>query len=257
MKRLNLMGIVRAASAAAKRHTPEILMGLGIAGMISTVVMAVRATPAAMEKCEELRLEKEDNRDEAPTTLEYAKAAWLCYMPTAITGALSIFCLVGSNSANLRRNAALATAYSLSETALKEYREKTAEVVGDKKEKAIRDAVAKEQIEQNPIGSREVVLTGKGETLCYDSISGRYFKSDIDKLKKAANEVNRRMLLEMYVSLNEFYYEIGLKEITVGDELGWNVEKGLMELSFSTQLADEGIPCLVLEYRVAPRYDYR
>lgn len=60
----------------------------------------------------------------------------------------------------------------------------------------------------------------------------------------------------MYVSLNDFYYKIGLDNTKIGDDLGWNIENGLIELHFSSQLAADGTPCLVMDYQVAPKYDY-
>ena len=87
-------------------------------------------------------------------------------------------------------------------------------------------------------------------------ISGRYFKSDIETIKKAVNELNRRMLLDMYISLSEFYDEIGLEHIALSDELGWNIDDGLMEIDFSSQLADDGTPCVVIDYHLAPKYDF-
>lgn len=61
---------------------------------------------------------------------------------------------------------------------------------------------------------------------------------------------------EMYVSLNEFYYEIGAKSIPIGDDIGWNVNDGLIEVNFSSTLSDDNRPCIVLEYRVGPKYDF-
>jgi len=250
MSKLNLATITKGVRTIVNKRSPEILTGIGIAGMITTTVMAVRATPKALALIED---KKTENNTEKLTPIETIKATWTCYIPAAITGCLSILCLVGASSVNARRNAALATAYTLSESALKEYQEKVIETIGKKKERAIRDAIAKDRIEQDPVTSKEVIITEKGNTLCYDSISGRYFKSDIDKLKKAENELNRRMRDEMYISLNEFYYEIGLNPTSIGDDLGWHIDHGYIELSFSSQLADEGTPCLVIDYRVAPR----
>ena len=105
--------------------------------------------------------------------------------------------------------------------------------------------------------SQRIESTKIGNTLCYDSASGRYFKSDMDKLKKAENTLNRQMRDEMYVSLNEFYYEIGLEGIGVGDNMGWNIDSGYIDLEFSSQLASDGTPCLVISYRVEPRYEYK
>lgn len=270
MGKLNLSNIAKGVRTAMKKHSPEILTGIGIAGMITTTVMAVRATPKAIELIEEekdrqnreLLKEAEENgydtcdHIEKLKPLDIIKTTWKCYIPAAITGGLSIICLIGASSVNVRRNAALATAYTLSESALKEYQEKVIETIGEKKEQSVRDSIAKDRIERDPVTSKEVIITEKGNTLCYDSISGRYFKSDIDQLKKIENELNRRMRDEMYISLNEFYYEIGLNPTSIGDDLGWGIDHGYIELSFSSHLADEGTPCLVIDYQVAPRYEY-
>lgn len=239
---------------AIKKHSPEILTGIGIAGMITTTVMAVRATPKALILIEE---RKEEIGAEKLEAMDMVKTTWACYIPAAITGTLSVACLIGASSVNARRNAALATAYTLSESALKDYQGKVIEMFGEKKNEAVKDAVAKDKVEKNPVVTREVIITEKGNTLCYDAISGRYFKSDIEKIKKAECELNRQMLDDMYVSLNDFYYEIGLDSVKLGDELGWNVNSGYIDLSFSSQLASDGTPCLVIDYSVAPRYDYR
>lgn len=253
MGKLNLSNIVKSVRTVISKRSPEILTGIGIAGMITTTVMAVRATPKALVLIEDKKIENDTDK---LTLVETIKATWTCYIPAAVTGTLSVACLIGANSVNARRNAALATAYTLSESALKEYQEKVIETIGEKKEQTVRDAIAKDKIDRDPVSSKEVIITEKGNTLCYDSISGRYFKSDIDKLKKVENELNRRMRDEMYISLNEFYYEIGLNPISIGDDLGWNIDHGYIELNFSSQLADEGTPCLVIDYRVAPRYEY-
>ena len=78
----------------------------------------------------------------------------------------------------------------------------------------------------------------------------------IDQIKKAINELNRKMLNEMYVSLNDFYSELDLKLSNNGYELGWKLDDGLIDVDFSSQISDDGRPCLVIDYLVAPRYDY-
>lgn len=256
--------MIKNVRLAAKKNSPQILTGIGIAGMITTAVMAVRATPKAMALIEERENEwLRENLDDVEASykalpkIEAVKACWKCYIPSMIVGGVSVACLVGASSVNLRRNAALATAYSLSESALKEYQEKVIEEIGEKKEEAVRDRIAKDRIEKNPVSKNEVILTEKGTTLCYDMISGRYFKTDIDKLRKAENDLNRQMRYDIYVSLNEFYDAIGLDPIKIGDNIGWNIDKGYIDLSFSSQLTEDGTPCLVLDYHVGPNYDYR
>ncbi len=254
MRKKWFTNVVKNVRMSMRKHSPEILMGTGITGMIVTTVMAVKATPKALTLLEE---KKDEYETDTLTLTEMVKAAWACYIPSAIIGGVSIFCLIGASSVNLRRNAALATAYSLSETALKEYQEKVVETFGEKKEQNVRDSIAQDRINNNPVNQHEVIITNNGETLCCDSLSKRYFKSDIDKIKKAVNELNRQMLTDMYVSLNDFYYELGLDSTKLGDDLGWHVDDGLIEINFSSQLANGETPCLVLDYRVAPQYDYR
>lgn len=253
MSKSNVLKLVNSTKNAMIKHSPEILTGLGITGMITTTVMAVRATPKALILLEE---KKKETETEKLTPVETVKAAWKPYIPATVTGTVSIACLIGASSVNARRNAVLATAYTLSETAFAEYKEKVIETVGEKKEQSIRDKVAKERIEKNPVKNHEVIVTQKGNTLCYDAISGRYFKSDIEKIRKVINELNYRMMDEMYVSLNDLYYDLGLRATSLGNDLGWNLNNGLIEVSFSSQLTEDEEPCLVIEYSVAPRYDY-
>lgn len=255
MSKPNISTVMKSAQLWMSKHSPEILTGLGIAGMITTTVLAVKATPKAMKLIEKKQEELYPESTEKLTVVETVKAAWKPYIPAAITGTVSITCLVGASSVNLRRNAALAAAYHLSETALSEYKEKVVETIGKNKEKSIRDKIDKDRIEKNPPKDKEVILTGDGDTLCFDYHSGRYFKTSIDKLKKIENELNARLLREDYISLNDLYDELGLSFTQIGDDLGWHVSKGLIEFGFSSQLVND-TPCLVLNYNVAPQHDY-
>lgn len=253
MAKQSLSSIAKSAWAAMKKRSPEILTGIGIAGMITTTIMAVKATPKALILLEE---KKDKLNTDRLNGKEIVKTTWPCYIPAAAIGSISIFCLIGASSTNLRRNAALATAYTLSESTLKEYHEKMVESIGQKKEQAIRDSVSKDKMDKNPV--RDVILTEKGgNTICYDAISGRYFKSDRDKITRVMNELNRRMRDEMYITLNDFYYELGLDGTKVGDMLGWNIDKGYIDLAFSSHLDATGTPCLVIDYQIAPVYDYQ
>lgn len=242
--------------ATLAKRSPEILTGIGIAGMVSTTILAVRATPKAM------RLIEEKKAEESTATLtkkEVVKTCWKCYIPAAVTGVTSVTCLVGASSVHLKRNTALATAYKLSETALTEYRDKVVETIGEKKEQTVRDKIAKDHIDRDPVGkNNEVIVTERGKTLCYDYLSGRYFTSDIDLIKKAENKLNKQMIHDIggYVSLNDFYDEINLDHIELGYDLGWNVEKGLININFSSQLAKDGTPCLVLDHVTRPQYGF-
>lgn len=261
MKKPNISKALTSLRLSAQKYSPEILTGIGIAGMIVTTVMAVRATPKALILIEDKKEELKENR---LTPIETVKTVGVCYIPTAVIGTVSIACLIGASSVNLRRRAALVTAYTLSESALKEYQEKVVETIGEKKEQAIRDEIAKDKVTKNPPVATEVLVTNAGKTLFYDPMNDRYFQCNIEKLRRVENTLNYRMRQEMFISLNEFYYEIGLKGVRNGDEMGWNIDRGEIRFNFSAQLiTDEesvyyGQPCIVIDYDYCmPRYDYR
>lgn len=249
----NISKIINEIQKAVIKHSPEILTGLGIAGMITTTVLAVKATPKALDL---INYRKDELETEKLPPTEVVKTAWKCYIPAAVTCATSTACLIGASSVHLKRNAALATAYKLSESAINEYKDAVIDKIGEKKEQAIRDKVAEEKMKKNPVSSSEVFITEKGNTLCYDTISGRYFKSDIDRIKRAENAINKQLLDEMYVSLNDLYDELDLDHTKLGDELGWKIDDGLVELYFSSQLADDGTPCVVMDFTRAPKYNF-
>ena len=253
MNKTNFKGLAKSVKHNVGKYTPQILMGVGIAGMVTTTVLAVKATPKAMLLMNEAQREKGSDL----TVKEKIQVAWKPYIPAVATGVISVGCLIGSSNVSTRRTAAIATAYKLSETALSEYKDAVIETIGEKKEKQIKEKVASEKIKNNPVDSSQVVITGGGDTLCYDTISGRYFKSDIEKIKKVENEINYTLRNDDYISLNYLYDRLGLANTSIGEDLGWNIDRdGYLEFNFGSHIADNGQPCIVLDYNVAPKYDY-
>lgn len=253
MGKLSLKNMASDIKSTMVKNAPGILVGVGIVGMAGTTILAVRATPKAITLIE---AKKQELEVDALTPVETVKTTWKCYLPAAVTGVMSTACLIGASSVSARRNAALATAYNLTRAALSDYKDAVVETIGEKKEQVVRDTVAKNRIERDPVQNTEVIVTERGTTLCYDAVFGRYFRSDIDTIKRAINELNRNIVSSMYASLNEFYDEIGLPPIEIGDKLGWNIDDGQIEVDFSSQLAADGTPCLVISFNVAPDYGY-
>ena len=254
MSKFNLTAAAKSIKGVLERHAPEILTGIGVAGMVTTTILAVKATPKA---CLLIDGRKDELKVEKLRATELIKTTWKCYIPAIMTCGVSIACLVGASSVNFKRNAALATAYKLSEAALSEYKDAVIETIGEKKEQSVRDKVAEERLKKNPVSKSEVIVTGNGTTLCYDPVGNSYFKSSIQQIESAKNKLNARMLSENYVSLNDFYDELGIGPTKLGDDLGWDIYKdGLIDIAFSSRLAEDGTPCLVMDYSVAPRYEY-
>lgn len=260
MNKTKFVGLIKSVEKTLIKHSPEILTGIGIAGAISSTVLAVKATPKAIRLIEE---KKKETKTEKLPGVEILKTTWKCYAPSAVTGILSYTCLIGACSVNTRRNAAIAAAYKLSETALSEYKESVIETVGEETEKEIRDKVAKKKVSKDVPNKSDIIITEKGNTLCFDPLSGRYFKSDAMKIKKAENSINESILVDAFnagVSLNDFYNEIGLPPTNLGNTLGWNLDN-LLNIDFSSQIAGEdsvyeGMPCLVIDYINPPKYNY-
>lgn len=252
MGKFNLKNAINTSKIFVDKHSPEILTSIGITGMIGTTVMAVAATPKALRLIED---KKEELDTDELTKREVIQSCWKCYVPSMITGAASIACLIGATSINNRRNVVLATAYKISESTLKEYRDKVVDVLGEEKEQEIRDEIAKDRVQQRPI-SENIIIPSKGDTLCYDSISGRYFNSDVDKIRKAENKLNKGLLNEPYMSLNDFYDFIGLPATKIGEELGWKYNGDMVEIEFSTTMSEDDRPCIVISYSIEPIRNY-
>jgi hypothetical protein len=187
------------------------------------------------------------------TPLEMVKLTWKLYVPTVVMGGATIACIIGSNSINLRRNAALASLYSLTETALQEYKEKVIETLGEKKEEKIKSAILQDKLEKDPVDEKQVIITGGGDVLCYESLSARYFRSSVEKIISIQNKFNHCLLSERYMTLNELYDELGLEHCSLGERTGWSTEFGLLDIKFESKIAANKEPCLVLEYRIGPR----
>lgn len=251
---MQLSTIMKSVKNSVSKHSPEILTGIGIAGMTISAVLAVKATPRAIDLIEKREDELECTGLSAVETI---KTTWKCYIPAVVTWSVSVGCIIGASKVNVRKNAALATAYTLSETAFREYKTKVIEAIGEKKEQEIKDTIDREAIQRKPVKGREVVITTKGETLCYDHFSDRYFTSSAEAIRKVENHLERRLLSEGYVCLNDLYAELGLNPLPdIGYDIGWNIDRGFADFSFSSQLNEDDKPCLVLSFLIKPRPDF-
>ena len=248
---MNIKTMAKSVWAGAKKHSPEILIGMGIAGAASSVIFAVKATPKAMFLLEEKRKELGVENLEAK---EIIKTAAPVYIPTAVSFGVSVACIVGASSVNARRNAALTAAYTLSESTLRTYRDKVLETVGEDKEREIRQKAAIEQQQSTPEPQTLVVSSAAGQLKCFDSLSGRYFVSTKNEIDKAVNEFNRQLRDDMRISLNDWYDLIGLDTNKLGDMLGWDIERGYVETCYASRLDEDGLPCLVVNYVEPPHY---
>ena len=243
-----------------KEHSPELLVGLGVVGMASSAVLAVRATPKALDLIEDKKDELETND---LTKKEVVQATWKQYAPAVGLGVVSASCIVLGTSQNIKRNTALATVYALSESTLREYKTKVKEIAGEEKAKEIDREVAKARVREKITvveteGSEYIHHTGNGDTLIYDSLSGRYFRSSRNAIESAVNSINKSLLNDYIMTVNEFYNEMGVPTIGAGSLIGWRSDKELLDVGFDSDIDQNGNPYLILTYRnrPIPVYDY-
>ena len=234
-------------------HSPEILTGIGLSSMIACTVLAVKATPKALMMIER---EEYERKERIENNKEKLALIWKEYIPAASFGVCGIACVICGCVIHNKRNATLAAAYAMTERAFLTYKDKVIETIGEKKEKDVRAKIGQDEVDKKPTGTTQVIITPKGNTLIMDSLSGRYFRSDLDAIKKAVNDLNRQMTYQNYISLNEWYSEIGLEQVKHGDDMGWNLDGGLIELDYGTELAENDEPCIYLDYRIPPRPNF-
>lgn len=245
---MSISNLVANLGKTIKVNSPGILSAFGIVGVATTSYLAAKAATKSTIQI----IEMEENEDEEyeldpkERFKERAKLVWKNYIPAGISGVATIGCIIASSKLSGNKTAAAVAAYSITEKAFGEYKEKVVEQLGEKKEQAIRDEIAQEHISQNP--SREVMITSiSGHVLCCELYTGRYLRSDMETLRKAENELNKILISQTFATLNDFYDLVGLSYTSNSYWQGWDSDR-FMELRFSTVMSDNNEPCIAFEY---------
>lgn len=243
---MNVTSLVKMAKHFIGKHSPIILTSVSIAGSIGIAVVASRDTLNANDVILEYRMQHHDQIDR----VTLIKKAAPCYIPTILTVTATITAIVGAHVTSQSKIAAYSNAYVMAQEAARLYKDKVADVVGEKKAAEISDKVATAQV-RDASKSAGTVIVGDGNVLCYDSLSGRYFSSTAEKLRKVQNDINFDIQTDMWASLNDFYDKIGLPPINLGEELGWSNDYNI-NLKFSSVLTDDNRPAVVVEFDHSP-----
>lgn len=253
--------IVKASQKLVFDNSPVILTGIGVAGVVGTAILVGKASFKASDILQEAQYEKaarlaQGDDESEPTLKGQFLTVWTLYIPAATMAGMTISCIILANRIGTRRAAAVAAAYALTEKAFEEYKEKVVEKIGAKKELAVRDDIQQDRVNAAPVSSREVIIAGSGDVLCFESMTGRYFKSSIEEIKKAQNDTNYQLMHDNYVSLTDFYQRIGLPRTTMSDDMGWNLDM-MLEVEFSTCMSEDGTtPCIAINYVTVPIRGY-
>lgn len=252
------MGFVNNFTNGINRNADLILTCFAVGGLVTTVVLAVKETPSALDILDDYNSYKEDviadyaegiiDKEEALYRLEKAQKDATFdmvrnYMPAGISLLATTGCIIGSNKILRTRNAFLTTSLNAANVAYNELRDKTRETLGEKKEQEIHDAIQRDHIERQPKNNPDIlppatltannggiIQTGGGNTLCRIELvpglseTGLYFYSSPQAVHKAINDANGDGLSMGYVSFADLLWYMGIK-IKYGGTMmkGWRI----------------------------------
>lgn len=245
--------LVHRASLYVRRNAPTILTCVGGIGVVATSVMAVKATPKALQLLEEAKAEKGDDL----TKLEVVAVAGPAYIPAMVTGVATIACIFGANVLNQRQQASLASAYALIDNSYKEYKKKVEELYGKEADAQIKQEIAKDKYKKSDIKDEDDKL------LFYDEFSGRFFNATMEDVLRAEYHVNREIDNLGWATLNEFYLKAGLEPIEGGFDVGWTEEENRarywqswVDFSQPKTILDDGLECYIITMYQEPYTNY-
>ena len=239
---MTIRAILKMAEKFVTDNSPGILTGLAVAGTVSTAVLAGKASYEARYELEGTRFFKEK-----------VDKTWKLYIPAAISGAATITCIIAANRIGTRRTAAIAAAFQLSEKLAEEYKDRVVQTLGKQKEEKMRSELAAERMDRTP-GADQIVIVGP-ETLFLDEMSGRFFKHEVEKIRKAVNDINFKVNNDFYASLSDFYDLIGLDKTTFSDDVGWNADSQL-DVTYTATMMKDGRAAIAISFNTQPIRGY-
>lgn len=239
-----------------KSNLSSLMIGGGIVAIGSSVVLAVKATPLALD-CLDSKAEQEMCEPCDLTAKERISACWKVYTPAATAFIMGTGMIVGGHIVQLRKTAAIASAAALTEQVFREYRAVAMEQLGDAGNQAVRDKLAERRLAKENITTTHVTTDTPFEITvtahCMEPLSGRIFTSSRTEIERAINNANAALLEDGYLSLNDLNDELGLEHIPPGDEIGWNYYRDhLIDVHFTARINSDGLPLLVMDYNSYP-----
>jgi len=230
-----------------KKFSPQILTGLGIAGVVTSGVLASKATLKLEPIVEEIRgnVEVANELKSTKTADEYSSTNYKkditnsyvrggleivkLYGPAVTMATVSIVCLVSAQGIMHKRNAAIAAAYKAVEQQFSEYRKRVVEDYGVEKDADYRAGV-RTTVEKDADGNDVKVITpvNGGSASRY----ARFFDETNDNwekkaeynllfLKNVQNHMNDLLHVRGHVLLNDVYDRLGIARTPEGALVGW------------------------------------
>lgn len=233
---------IATAVVKTKAQSPAILFGAGVVGVVSTVVMASKATlkledilDDTNEKLEMVKTLNHENYSEQDRTKDkvvvYTQTVLnigKLYMPAVGLGILSIACLTGSHHILTKRNAALSAAYAGLEKTLRQYRERVSDEIGPEREARIWQPTEKvEVIDEDGKKSKIELPTERGGSpykVLFDEANKHWQRADEYNhifIQAQQNYANDLLRAKGHVFLNDVHDMLGLPRTKAGQIVGW------------------------------------
>ena len=242
-----------------KKHSPEILVVAGVVGIVTSTVMACKATTKVSEIVDETKntidtihdaLENEKHTADGEVytqedankdlTIVYTQAGWKfvkLYGPSVILGVASIACIVGSHRILRKRNVALAAAFATADKSFKEYRDRVIDKFGKDIDRELRFNIKAKEIEETVVDEKgnETVVTRTVQVadpnvahsiysvvFCEGNL-GWTKNPELNKvfLVQQQNWANDKLRMNGIVTLNEVYEMLGMPKTAYGQIAGW------------------------------------
>lgn len=243
--------VVRSAhrsSLVLKKHSPEILTGMGVVGIVGTAVLASKATlklSDVIDKHENdmgtinYHVENNEHYDEKAAlhdrTVVYTRtsvAVAKLYAPAMTMGVATAACFLGAHGIMKKRNVALAAAYKATEEAFNKYRERVMEAVGTEQELDIFNGVREEEVVGED-GKKKIVQVVDGPASPYSFIFDET-RSEWRKdpqynqvfLKCQQNMATDLLRTRGHLFLNEVLDMLGIERTPAGQQVGWLMGNG-------------------------------
>ena len=239
-----------------KKHSPEILIVAGIAGVVTSAVMACKATTKINdildqtkeevgkvndaldnEKISEDVYSKEDaKKDLAIIYIQTGVKLAKLYGPSLILGALSITSILASNNILRKRNVALAAAYATIDNSFKEYRGRVIERFGKDLDRELKYNIKAKEISETTVdeNGKETTVTKTVPVVESEEPSdyARFFcegcagwtkdpEMNLVFLKQQQNWANELLKTRGHLFLNEVYDMLGIERSKAGQVVGW------------------------------------
>lgn len=209
-----------------RKNASTILTCIGAGGVVATVVLAIRATPKAMDKMIDVRISKgegipHDDGDDISlpelTASETIQCCWKEYIPTVAVGIGSLVCIFGANILDRRQQASMASAYAALTAAFEGYRDKAEMLCGPGTNAAIDKAIQQEKkdIEDDrPPWDETQTFYIEGQS--------QFFTSTMEKVIRAEYLLNRCFIGQGSVMLNDLFELLNIPKTEEGDYVGWD-----------------------------------